>query len=78
MMPSSVETRKEIDELVAHVNSLRLGGLDFPTIWQNHLRGHALVIGIPIQWSSGEWPHLRVRLVNGRFLRFDGEKFDLE
>jgi hypothetical protein len=76
-MRFSAETRKEIDELVAHVNSLQLGGLDFPTIWQNHLRDHRLVMGIPIQSSSGERPHLQVRLVNGRFLRFDGEKFYL-
>lgn len=77
-MPLSAETRRRVDELVAHVNHLREQRLDFPTIWHEHLRGHPLVVGIPVQVSLGDRPGLEMQLIDGRRLHFVGGKFQLE
>ena len=76
-MPYSAATRQRVDELVAYLNQLRDQQLDFPTIWRDHLKGHALVIGIPIQVSLGEIPALEIKLINGRRLQFRDGRFRL-
>jgi hypothetical protein len=76
-MPYSAATRQRIDELVAHLNQLRERQLDFPTIWRDHLHGHALVIGIPIQVSLGDQPKLEIKLINGKRLQFSDGRFQL-
>lgn len=76
-MPYSASTRARIDELVAHLNGLRDQQLDFPAIWRNYMRGHPLIMGIPIQVHLGSKPELEVELINGGRLQFRDGRFRL-
>jgi hypothetical protein len=43
-------------------------GADFPSVWGSILKGHPLVLGVPIQRMDGERPLLEVRLITGQRL----------
>ena len=53
-------------------DAMRKGG-DFPTIWQNLLRGHRLVLGVPEQKMTDGRAQLHVRLMTGQSLVFDSD-----
>ena len=46
-------------------------GDDFPTVWQNLLRGHRLVLGVPEQQMADGKAQLHIRLMTGQRLIFD-------
>ena len=48
-------------------------GEDFPTIWNTMLKGHALVVGIPVQRFEGTRSLLVIPLQTGQWLVFDGD-----
>jgi hypothetical protein len=52
-------------------------GVDFPTIWQQTLRGHPLVLGPPVQGYVEGKPVLRISLVGGHRLVFGAQGFSL-
>ena len=51
-----------------------LQGLDFPTVWNDVLRKHPLVLGPPIQVYHGDVPHLEIPLLTGRHLVYNSSK----
>jgi hypothetical protein len=48
-------------------------GADFPTVWQDLLRGHRLVLGVPEQKMEGSKAQLHIRLLTGQRLIFDSD-----
>jgi hypothetical protein len=66
-----------VNELLARCRSAHGARLDFPTIWNQIVRTHPLVLGLPIQVMIGSEPQLRVQLINGQFLCFGGGDFFL-
>jgi len=60
-------------ELLAHCEAVRSAGADFPTLWNEVLKSHPLVIGPPVQAIRGGRVRLEVRLIDGRSLAFDSE-----
>jgi hypothetical protein len=46
-------------------------GADFPTVWQNVLRGHRLVLGMPEQQMTDGKAQLHIRLLTGQRIIFD-------
>ena len=48
-------------------------GAEFPTVWQNVLHGHRLVLGVPEQMMQGGKAQLHVRLMTGQWLVFDSD-----
>ena len=67
-----------VSRLVRECNMTRGNGVDFPTIWQSILKGHSCVAGPPVQGRSDEGPVLKIPLITGRCLTFDGSGFHLE
>jgi hypothetical protein len=65
------------DELLAICRAARKAGDDFPTVWQEHLERHPLVMDIPMQLMSAGGPVLSVRLLGGRQLLFDEDEVQL-
>jgi hypothetical protein len=47
------------------------GGADFPRIWNEILKGHPLVQGIPAQSPGNDDPELEIHLLGGQRLIFD-------
>jgi hypothetical protein len=44
-------------------------GADFPTVWETVLKGHALVVGPPVQIFDDQMrPQLEIGLMNGQRL----------
>lgn len=65
------------EELLAICRAARKAGIDFPTIWHEHLKRHPLVLDIPTQLMSADRPVLSVPLLGGRHLLFDDEEIHL-
>jgi hypothetical protein len=65
-------------DLLDACHAARQDGADFPTIWRNVLRDHALVIGPPVQGGDREGPALEIRLVTGQSLVFRPAAISLE
>ena len=58
-------------DLLRKCVAARRDGAEFPTVWNLVLKGHALVVGRPIQEFEGERVHLKIRLITGQWLVFD-------
>ncbi|GLS38176.1 hypothetical protein GCM10010869_37700 [Mesorhizobium tianshanense] len=67
-----------VSRLVKECNLTRSKGVDFPTIWQTTLKGHAYVAGPPMQDRNQEGPILKIPLITGRYLIFDASGFRLD
>ena len=63
-----METSEELLRLC--IDAMRKGA-DFPTVWQDVLRGHRLVLGVPEQTMQDGRAQLHIRLLNGQRLVFD-------
>ena len=51
-------------------------GADFSTVWDTMLKGHALVIGPPIQtFDDEERPQLEIQLINGQRLVYKSSEY---
>lgn len=60
------------NNLVLRCAAIARDGADFPTVWDAVLKGHALVVGPPIQTLDDEnRPQLEVRLINGQRLAYN-------
>jgi hypothetical protein len=59
------------EELVHSCISAMRGGADFPTIWETVLKGHALVMGPPIQAHEDGRVCLKVPLSTRQWLKFE-------
>jgi len=70
-------TAEGVNELLARCRSAHGAGLDFPTIWNQIVRVHPLVLGLPVQVMIGSEPQLRMQLINGQSLCFAGGDFFL-
>jgi len=66
-----------IARLVRECNAERAKRTDFPTIWTTMLKSHPYVAGLPIQESVETGPRLKIPLLTGRFLVFDGSTFSV-
>jgi hypothetical protein len=66
-----------IARLVRECNAERARRTDFPTIWTTILKRHPYVAGLPVQESGDTGPLLKIPLLTGRFLVFDGSTFSL-
>lgn len=64
-------------ELLQACNSARQLGSVFPTIWQQILKKHTFVAGMPIQGMNGEGPTLEVPLLTGQRLIFGAKAISL-
>ena len=60
------------NDLVLRCTAIARTGADFPTVWDAVLKGHALVVGPPIQiFDDEERPQLEIRLINGQRLVYN-------
>ena len=59
------------DELVQRCIRAAGEGADFPTVWETVLRGHALVVGPPLQAVEGGRICLKILILTGQWLVFD-------
>lgn len=73
----SPEMADIIARLVRDCNDERAKRTDFPTIWTTILKSHPYVAGLPVQESGVSGPRLKIPLLTGRFLVFDGSTFSL-
>jgi hypothetical protein len=65
-----------VSELLERCRTAHVAGLDFPTIWNQIVRTHPLVLGLPVQVITGSEPQLRMQLINGQSLCFgNGDYF---
>ncbi len=69
--------KESVAGLLQQCVAARVSGADFPTVWQNILRNHPLVIGPPIQRLEGQAPVLEIRLITGQRLIYDDKGFAL-
>jgi hypothetical protein len=60
-------------ELVQRCQAGQAAGMDFPTLWNEVLRSHPLVIGPPVQTVRDGRIRLEVRLITGTAIAFDTE-----
>lgn len=58
-------------DLVRTCGACMRDGADFPTVWNTILKGHALVVGPPVQVISDGYARLEIFLVTGQRLVFD-------
>jgi hypothetical protein len=65
-------------DLLSACTAARKAGADFPTIWADVLKSHALVLGPPRQGGDVAAPTLEIRLLNGQSLVFRSGEFSLE
>lgn len=68
---------RDAEKLLQACNTARGGGKDFPTIWNEVLRGSPLILGGPEQHYDGAGVQLRIRLANGQALIFSNGEFEL-
>jgi hypothetical protein len=66
----TVSTRAE---LVERCHAGRAAGMDFPTLWNEVLKGDPLVIGPPVQTVRDGRIRMEVRLITGAAIAFDTE-----
>ena len=66
-----------VDQLLARCNQAQKEGKDFPAVWNGILRGHPLILGLPIQVMIDQTPQLKIQLLNGQFLCFGGGNYFL-
>jgi hypothetical protein len=60
-------------ELLSLLRAGQAEGLDFPTLWNEVLRPHPLVIGPPVQTVRDGRIRMEVRLVTGGAIAFDSD-----
>ena len=58
-------------DLVRKCAACMRSGTDFPTVWNSILKGHALVVGRPVQMIRDGQARLEIFLVTGQRLIFD-------
>ena len=65
-------------KLLALCVAARRDGKDFPTIWQDILKGHPTVLGIPATVMIGGESMLAIPLITGQRLVFGAGGFSLD
>jgi hypothetical protein len=60
-------------DLIALCRAGQAGGLDFPTIWNEVLKPHPMVIGPPVQTVRDGRIRIEVRLITGSAIAFDSD-----
>ena len=72
LMAMTDSVPKTANDLVLKCAAVARDGADFPTVWDAVLKGHALVVGPPIQTlDDEERPQLEIRLINGQRLIYN-------
>ena len=66
-------TQERAHDLAQQCTELVRGGNDFPDIWTTMLKRHPLVDGIPQSKMLGGRAVLKIRLITGERLLFDGD-----
>jgi hypothetical protein len=64
-------------DLIEQCRAGQAAGLDFPTLWNELLRPHPLVIGPPVQTVRDGRVRMEVRLITGAAIAFDTESGEL-
>ena len=59
--------------LVAQCQAAQAAGADFPTLWNEVLKSHPLVIGPPVQTVRDGKIRREVRLITGSAIAFDSD-----
>ena len=58
-------------KLVAQCQAAQAAGADFPTLWNEVLRPHPLVIGPPVQTARDGRIQMEIRLITGGVIAFE-------
>ena len=61
-------------DLVRKCLAAKTGGADFPTVWHTILKGHPLVVGMPVQTISEDRAQLEIPLITGHRLIHDSTR----
>lgn len=61
--------------LLQRCTAARQAGQDFPTIYNAIIKRHPSVLGFPEHSIDGARTVIRVRLMTGQYLQFDGAGF---
>jgi len=60
------------NDLLIRCTTAARGGADFHAVWNSILRGHPLVVSLPIEtFTDDERLQLEVRLISGQRLTYD-------
>ena len=60
------------NDLLIRCTAAARGGADFPAVWNSILKGHPLVVSLPVQTVTDDMrSQLEVRLINGQRLTCD-------
>jgi len=76
--PMDIKRTTLADELQAICRAARKAGADFPTIWQDRLKRHPMVVDIPTHLVRAGRPILSVPMLGGGHLLFDDEEVRLD
>jgi hypothetical protein len=73
-MTRLVPMTETANELVLKCNTLAHHGANFAIVWEAVLKGHVLVIGLPVQvLDEDAHPQLQIRLINSQCLVYNSE-----
>jgi hypothetical protein len=64
-------------ELLRRCVAASRNGVDFPALWHSLLKGHALVVGPPVNSVRAGHITLEVPLITGQRLVFDSDSSEL-
>jgi hypothetical protein len=73
-MAQVVSKADTANDLVLKCNTLAHHGANFAIVWEAVLKGHVLVIGLPLQIMDDEQrPQLQIRLINSQSLVYSSD-----
>ena len=73
-MTRMIPLAETANNLVLKCNTLAHHGANFAIVWEAVLKGHFLVIGLPLQTLDDEArPQLQIRLINSQCLVYNSE-----
>jgi hypothetical protein len=75
--PSHAKPSATRADLIALCRAGQAGGLDFPTLWNEVLKPHPLVIGPPVQTVRDGRIRMEVRLITGGAIGFDTDTSEI-
>ncbi len=66
-----------VNELLHRCIAARRDGVDFPAVWHSILKGHPMVMGVPVQRLHSDFAVLEIRLITGQRIVLDQQGYSL-
>ncbi len=72
-IPAEAASMSTRADLMQRCHAGRAAGLDFPTLWNEVIKPHPLVIGPPVQTVRDGRIRMEIRLITGAAIAFDSD-----